>query len=402
MRLLIISHTRHHLHQGNILGWGPTVEEIGWLSCAFNQVFHLAYLCPELPPRSSLPYRNENVSVVTVPPSGGRRWQDKARVIALGPHYIRTIRHWLSLVDVVHIRAPCPIALYAMILLAYRDRPLRWTKYAGNWGEANGLPLSFAFQRWWLKMGFSRGPVTVNGRWRNQPRHIFSFDNPSLSLEEVRRSRSLSIKKTLNRPVRLVFAGRLEKDKGIYASIRVMKKLISAVEACMDVIGDGPEAKGAMRLCEQLGLTDRVIFHGWQPRQRVKQILGQAHFVLLPSRSEGFPKVLSEAMGYGAVPLASKVSAIPQVLEETGAGFCFSPEDIDGFASAISELSNDSHRWKQMSLAGIRAAVRFTYEQYILALDGMFKSYYGASPLNFAQVEKIREQIALESEHSAL
>ncbi len=401
MRLLIISHTRHVLHQGRSLGWGPTVEEVNWLARVFDHVVHLAYLHDEPFPNGSLASYNERVVFTPVPPSGGLEWQGKVRVITLAPCYLRAIFHWLPFADVVHVRAPCPIALYAMILLSCKREPLRWTKYAGNWGETSLFPPSFAFQRWWLRMGLSRGPVTVNGHWNSQPGHIFSLDNPCLSLEEVRHGCSLAMEKSFTSPLRLVFAGRLEKAKGIYTALQVMERLSKQVNAHLEIVGDGPERRPTMHFCERLGIGNQVTFHRWQPREQVKQILAHAHIVLLPSRSEGFPKVLSEAMCYGTVPLASNVSAIPQVLRETGAGLSISAEDVNGFVTAILEMVDKPDKWKQMSLAGTRAAQRFTYERYILALDEMFKTYYGSSPLRSDRVGEIREQFVREGELSS-
>jgi glycosyltransferase involved in cell wall biosynthesis len=398
MRLLIISHTRHYLQQGKLLGWGPTIEEVDWLARVFDHVIHLACLHSQPPPKSAQAYRNHRVTVTSVPPSGGLGWKEKTRVITLAPRYIQAIVHWLPFADVVHIRAPCPIALYAMLLLSVRSSPIRWTKYAGNWGETNLLPPSFAFQRWWLRMGFGRGPVTVNGRWENQPKHIFSFDNPAFSLEEVRRARSQSVAKLLAQPVRLVFAGRLEKAKGIYTILQVMKALNDKIEAHLDVLGDGPERQKAAIMCEDLGIREKVVFHGWLSREEVKRFLARAHFVVLPSQSEGFPKVLSEGMCYGAVPLASNISAISQLLNETNAGVSLNPDDINGFVSAILTLVDEPQRWKQMCLAGMRAATRFCYERYIVALDDMFKIYYGSSPLDRNQVEMMKEGVASEEE----
>lgn len=396
MRLLIISHTRHYLQQGQLFGWGPTIEEVDWLARVFDHVIHLACLHSQPPPKSARAYSNDRITITSVPPSGGLSWKEKTRVVSLASVYIRAIAHWLPFADVVHIRAPCPIALYAMLLLSVRSSPIRWTKYAGNWGEPNLLPPSFALQRWWLRMGFSRGPVTVNGRWENQPRHIFSFDNPAFSLEEVHRGRLQGIAKMVAQPVHLVFAGRLEKAKGIYTTLQVMKALNSKIEARLDVLGDGPERQKATAMCEDWGIGEKVAFHGWLPREEMRRFLARAHFVILPSQSEGFPKVLSEGMCYGAIPLASNISAIPQFLKETNAGFSHAPKDVNGFVSAILTLVDEPQRWKQVSLAGMRAATRFSYERYIVALDDMFRAYYGSSPLDRIQVEKMKEKVASE------
>ena len=64
--------------------------------------------------------------------------------------------------------------------------------------------------------------------------------------------------------------------------------------------------------------------------------------MIFPSScSEGWPKVLSEAMAYGVVPLAGAVSSIPQILAEVGTGRALPPNDVAEFASAVREYAND-------------------------------------------------------------
>ena len=71
-------------------------------------------------------------------------------------------------------------------------------------------------------------------------------------------------------------------------------------------------------------------------------LYARSHFMLLPSScSEGWPKVLSEAMAYGVVPVASNVSCIPQILGATGSELTSEPGDLDGFAATVVRLASD-------------------------------------------------------------
>jgi len=83
--------------------------------------------------------------------------------------------------------------------------------------------------------------------------------------------------------------------------------------------------------------------------------------------------VLSEAMAYGVVPIASAVSSIPQILNRSKAGLAFPPDAIDLFTHAIEDLIDHPSRWKEMSLAGMDAASQFTYKNYLVAVQKMLK-----------------------------
>jgi glycosyltransferase involved in cell wall biosynthesis len=124
-------------------------------------------------------------------------------------------------------------------------------------------------------------------------------------------------------------------------------------------------------------LGSEVVFPGWLPRPELTQFYGRAHFFLFPSASEGWPKVLSEAMAYGAVPLAGAVSSIPQILAETGAGLALPPSDTQAFVRAIRNYLANPDQWQAASRAGLDAASRFTYEHYLHSLSEVFEHSWG-------------------------
>jgi len=325
MHLLIIGHTAHYLRDNRIVGWGPTVKEVNWLARPFDKLTHLAYLHPRPAPDSALPYDTDKVNFVAVPPSGGPSFRDKLSVIRFAPEYYSAINKYLQQADVIQVRGPGPLGLIAMLMSGFMNYKIHWTKYAGNWGEHRSITPSFAFQRWWLKKGFTHGPVTVNGKWPNSPKHIYSFDNPSFTLEEIRNARKTYINKQLTSPIRLIFVGQLESAKGIDLCLEIVQKLLAHIKVHLEVLGNGPEFDQLQAKCTQLGITPFVNFHGWVSHELVKSHLAESHFILLPSTSEGWPKVLSEAMAYGVVPIASDVSAIPQILSEVNTGFALPP-----------------------------------------------------------------------------
>ena len=109
-----------------------------------------------------------------------------------------------------------------------------------------------------------------------------------------------------------------------------------------------------------------MTFHGWQRRDDLADLYGKCHVAVLASESEGWPKVLSEAMAAGAVPVASAVSCIPHVLESCATGTTFPVGDVDQLAEALRAYVLDRSRWQRESKAGRAAASRFTYEAWLV------------------------------------
>jgi glycosyltransferase involved in cell wall biosynthesis len=331
--------------------------------------------------------------MIFVPPAGGVHPRDKLRLFGVAPLYIPAIWRALKDADVIQVRTPGSLGLYGLVMLSLATARPHWVKYAGNWMEDGQSPPSFTFQRWWLRNGFSRGPVTINGRWPDQPPFIHPFYNPSMSLDEALAIRPRLIDKALTSPLSLVFVGRLEKAKGALTALRVFYALQQRTETHLEIVGDGPQRTKLEQMSQALGASQRVSFHGWQPHEQVIKTLEAAHFILLPSETEGWPKVLSEAMACGAVPLASNVSAIPQILHETQAGFALPVNDSEAYVEVISAIMQAPERWKALSQAGLRAAPLFTYEKYLVDLDEMFISAYNRSPMIPEVIQAVRRRL---------
>lgn len=365
-----------HYRDGDaVWGWGPTVQEIDHLATLFDRVRHVGCLHDGPPSESSLPYRVKNLDFIPVPPSGGPRFIDKLGILRLAPKYLSTMRREIRKADVIHVRGPANIPLLAILLLAFVPAPeKRWIKYACNWNPGRIDRISYTFQRWWLRKNFARSLVTVNGQWPQQPEHVRSFFNPCLTVSELQEGERLSRKKALSLPLRLLFIGGLNTSKGAGRAIQILAMLkAEGVEASLDLIGDGLERPSFECLAADLALRDHLRFHGWMRRTDLGPFLAQAHCILLPSASEGWPKVLSEAMAYGVVPLAGAVSSIPQYLRQFACGQAIPAEDLAGYVAALKRYVKHPDRWREESRRGVTAAHHFSYEAYLDAVKRLLE-----------------------------
>ena len=378
MRLLIVSHTPHYRAAGGFAGWGATVRELDALAELFDEVVHVAPVHDEAAPGSALVYRNPRLRLRPVAPAGGETLRAKLDIARLYPAYAAAIRDEMGRADAVHVRCPANISLLALALLRVARRPEpRWIKYAGNWQPETPDPWSYALQRRWLAANVHRGVVTVSGRWPDQPPHVHSFYNPSLSEAELAVGHAAAATKELALPLELLFVGALNEDKGVGRVLRLAEALQRrGVAYRLHLLGDGPDRPRYEAWAAGHGLRE-VLFHGWVSRDAVGHFDAAAHFILLPSQTEGWPKVLSEAMAYGAVPIASAVSSIPQILAETGAGVARPVEDVDGMAAAVIDYVNNPAAWRAASRAGVAAAARFGYRAYQDAVRDLFYDNWG-------------------------
>jgi glycosyltransferase involved in cell wall biosynthesis len=374
MRLVIISNMAHYRRAGQIVGHGATAREIDALAALFDSVRHVACLHDEEAPASALAYDAPNVELAPVPPAGGNRATDKLAILRLAPHYIGTIQRELRDADAVHVRCPANVSLFGLLALSASRLPTRrWVKYAGNWRPVRGEPLSYKLQRLWLERPFHGAQVTINGRWSGQPAHVHSFLNPCLTTAELSAGQVAAASKRLEAPIRLLFAGHLGAAKNPGVALETLAILRERrIAAHLDVAGGGDARNELDALIERARLTAYVTLHGPLPRQQLDALYAATHFVVLPSRTEGWPKVLSEGMAYGAIPIATAVGSIPDLLQSIGTGCAIAAADATLFADAIERYIRTPGTWYREIEAGLVGAHRFSFATYQDAVRRLF------------------------------
>lgn len=375
MKLLIISHTPHYLKEGQVVGWGSTIMEIDQLAKLFTSVTHLAPLHQSEPPQSSLPYLSPKVRLALVRPAGGERLSEKFSYLWRIPRWISVMKKEIENADAVHIRCPAGISLVGLLVhsLSGKGRPC-WVKYAGNWQPEGKDPLSYKLQRMILKRKKFNRVVTVNGKWEGQPNHVVSFVNPSFSESDWILAQRSTKDKLITTPLELLFVGRVEEEKGMGRLIQISSALNQlGINFHVNVIGDGPRRSDYEKHIKEKGLTNLISFIGWKSRAELAIYYSKAHIILLPSTaSEGWPKVLSEAMAFGVVPLASTISSIPYFLNRGNSGKVIGAKNIKDYVSAIIQYQEHPEIWKQESLNAGILAENFTYEKYLQAVQKIF------------------------------
>ena len=144
---------------------------------------------------------------------------------------------------------------------------------------------------------------------------------------------------TLSEPVQLLHIGRFNHQKNHKGLLDAFAKILRRhPNCCLNLLGDGElEAETKTYAC-QLGISEKVIFHGSQ--SEVHPYLHNADVFLLPSNFEGMPMTIIEAMGTGLPIVASAVGGVPDMLEDTFSGLLV-PCDPEAVADAVLRLLGD-------------------------------------------------------------
>jgi glycosyltransferase involved in cell wall biosynthesis len=160
---------------------------------------------------------------------------------------------------------------------------------------------------------------------------------------------------------RIVFVGSLaQMYKGPDVLLKAVKLLVPEHDPRVVIIGDGKHRRELEQLATQLGIASHVEFLGELPSGKaVRDQLDQATLFAMPSRAEGLPRALIEAMARALPSIATRVGGIPELLHEED---MVSPEDYVGLAKKIKEVISDPERLSKMSRRNLERAQEFRPE----------------------------------------
>lgn len=367
MKLLIISDTPiHSLSSENSLEvYEPTLREIESVSNLFQEINWLGYLKGNNPGNARIPHA-KNIHLALLPPAiGGNSLWEKLKILPILPLLFFKIFHAVKAHDIIHSRGPS-VPAFVCILLSFVMRNKKyWHKYAGNWMEPSP-PFMYRIQKW-LLMRAKNTRVTINGKWPHQPAHVISLENPCFTAFERERAINAVSEKSFCGPLTLCFVGLINTSKGVQGLVRAfaymnhperhIKKLILA--------GHGPAMEEVKRLAKKISVP--VEFTGFIKRQDLNDIYKQSHVLVLPSRTEGFPKVIAEAAAFGCIPVVTDVSCIGQYVSDGVNGFLLRDTHPETIARVLERLINTKNLHELSREAKAMSAL-FTYERFCEAI----------------------------------
>ena len=180
-------------------------------------------------------------------------------------------------------------------------------------------------------------------------------------------------------PVVILSVGRAVEKKGYGVLLRALKEMPAELNWTFIHIGGGPRLGDLQKLAQRLGLGERITWLGAcsQPeilsRYRQADIFALTSLVASDGDRDGLPNVLMEAQSQGLVCLSTKVSAIPELIDDRQTGLLVPPDDVIQTASALQDLITDPLLRARLGRAGQeRIRTQFSHESGIDELARRF------------------------------
>jgi len=155
------------------------------------------------------------------------------------------------------------------------------------------------------------------------------------------------------------------------------------VDACLLMVGDGPDRDQTERRAKELGVVRECFFLGYQ--DDVTAFLSAFDAFVLPSGNEGTPVSAIEALGAGRPVVATRVGGVPDVVRDGVDGYLVEAGDVAGLAEALARLAVDPELRDRMGAAGReRVLPRYAVERLIDDVDRLYRSLLEAEGLHSA------------------
>lgn len=219
--------------------------------------------------------------------------------------------------------------------------------------------------RWILRSGL----VFVHGRplaerYRRIGVRVVENQSSTFSSSDIRRPADLG---PVHNPPRLLFVGRIQPEKGLPVLVRAIRQLRDeGLPVELTIVGDGSARESIEELSRQLGLGDAVDLRGFVPvGPDLWSVYRQHDVFVLPSLTEGAPKVIIEAQANALPIVATLAGGIPGMVEPEG-GILVPPGDANAMAKAIRDVLADSERRLGFCRWNLGAAAKRTLESQVM------------------------------------
>lgn len=157
-----------------------------------------------------------------------------------------------------------------------------------------------------------------------------------------------------DQPVVVLFLGRIDDSKGVWALIEAWAKMLAhgGRPARLTLAGDG-ELERARAMIDDLGVSETVTVAGWVEPTEIPGLLRSAQILVLPSRCEGQSMAVLEAMANGMCVVVTPVGGMPELVAN-GCGILVPTDDVGALATALQDVTSNDRKRTQLGDAALQ------------------------------------------------
>jgi glycosyltransferase involved in cell wall biosynthesis len=179
----------------------------------------------------------------------------------------------------------------------------------------------------------------------------------------------------------LIWCGTIEDRKAPQILISALGTIDPDVDWELHVIGDGPDSNRCKRICENMGITPKVSWHGWVSHNQAQKIMTQGHVLIHSALKEGTPHVVLEAMALGMPVICHDACGMGVAVDESS-GLKVEMRDpktsVAGFREAILRLWNEPGLLEKLSEGALARARELSWDNKVKQVADAYREILSA------------------------
>ncbi|MCV9927472.1 glycosyltransferase [Flavobacterium sp. LS1R49] len=362
MKFTIITHVSHIQDDNDFFAYAPYVREMNiWLKYV-DEVIIVAPLKKAKPTAIDIAYKHNKINFRKVPNFNLTSFENGLVSVFKLPIIFWRVFWAMKNADHIHLRCPGNMGLIGCLVQVLFPEKAKTAKYAGNWDPKSKQPITYKMQKWILSNTFLTRNMTVlvYGDWNNQSKNIKPFFTATYSELEKETIQKTNFDSSIN----FIFVGSLVSGKNPMYAIQLVQELIEkGYKANLNLYGEGSERSYLENYIQINNLENYIVLQGNQNQETLKKAYQKSHFVILPSKSEGWPKAIAEGMFWGCIPVASRVSCVPFMLDYGSRGVLLEM-NLQKDADEISKLLSDEKTFLDKSRLAIKWSQCYTTDVF--------------------------------------
>lgn len=375
MTFCIITHVDHHKENNDYYAYAPYVREMNiW----FKYVDNVIVVAPA-EKKSKTPldirYEHDNIVFKKVPSFDSTTVVNAFKTLINLPYIMYSIYKAMKQSDHIHLRSAGNMSLLGSLVQILFPKKKKTAKYAGNWDPKAEETFSITFQKWILNNTFltRNMQVMVYGEWEGSSKNVKPLFTATYTDEELKsaieREQMLDVidsRYTINknRTTNFVFVGTLTSRKRPLYAIDLIKKMSeNKYNVSLCFVGEGEERRNIEEYIKKNNLDEIVKLVGNKNKDEVAEIYRNSEFVLLPSKIEGWPKAVAEAMFWGCVPVSTPISCVPFMLDNGNRGVLLDL-NLEKDTQQIMTIIDNKDLFQKKSEEGLKWSRQYTMEKF--------------------------------------
>lgn len=346
MKFAIITYILHKENNQKYYSYEPYVREMNiWIN-SIDEIIIVAPKISSSPENIETSYLHSKIDFHKIPEISWISFPKFLQSFIKLPEIIFKILKVMKRADHIHIRCPGNISLIACVLQIFFPQKPKTVKYAGNWDPNAKQPWSYNLQKKLLGNTFltRNMKVLVYGEWPNQSKNILPFFTASFHNDEIPKNH-------IEKPaiINFLFVGNLSEGKRPLSAIKIFENILNrGINARLDIYGSGIMEPKLRDYIKKTNLEPFIRLMGNKELSILKEAYRYSHFIILHSKSEGWPKVIAEAMFFGCIPIVSNISCIPWMIGDEKRGILIN-DDLNLASRKVMEVLKDKKVLKKMS-----------------------------------------------------